>query len=239
MRVDYARRSKIDVNHRYQDNKARGWPGWPSRMDEHKVIAARLEELVQEYGGRGGRMLEIGCGSGELTLLVPPTGLFREIHALDLSEVAIEWAREKAKERGLAIEFRVGNIVHLDGIADESFELVVACACIHWIIGDDRRDCLANVHRVLRPSGRLYVWTQCRSAHMERDHSGEDVYFDPESSLVIRHGMPYFHLKTPAEVLSEIGKAGLDVLHWELGPPPWDADPGDQGPLAVVAAKPA
>jgi len=239
MRVDYTRRSQVDVNHRYRDHKARGWPGWPSRMDEHEQIAIRLEELVQQYGGRDGRMLEIGCGSGELTLLVVSKGLFGEIHAVDISEVAIDWAREKARDTGLSVQFRVGNIVDLDGIADASFDVVVACACLHWIIGDDRRDCLANVCRVLRQSGRLYVWTQCKSAHSERDHTGDDAQFDPESGLVVRHGMPYFHLKTPAEVLSEIGEAGLDVLHWELGPPPWDADPGDQGPLIVVAAKPA
>jgi len=237
MRADHLRRLKGDVNQRYRDHKAKGWPGWPSRTDEHEQAAIRLEELVQQYGGRDGRMLEIGCGSGELTLLVASKGLFREIYAVDISEVAIGWAKEKATGSGLTVQFQVGDIANLDGIADESFDVVVACACLHWIIGDDRRDCLRSVCRVLRPSGRFYVWTQCRSAHSERDYTGEDVRFDPDSGLVIRHGMPYFHLKTPTEVLSEIREAGLDVLHWEMGPPPWDADPEDQGPLIVVAAK--
>ena len=239
MRMDYVQRSEAWVNAHYVRTKARGGVGWADIPDLNIVAADRLAGLVRDYGACGGRMLEIGCGAGDISVLLAPKGLFNEIVGTDISETAIAWAQEKAKQSPVPMSFRVDNMVHLREFADDSFDAVVACACLHWIIGDDRRDCLASVHRVLNPGGRFYVWTSGRSTEVIEPSNAEgEIYFEPESGLLIRNGLPYFHLKLPEEVLSEIGDAGLNILHWEVDSRREDDDPYFSGPLIVVAAKP-
>ena len=236
MRMDYEHRSKAWVDDHYRRTKARGGVGWADISDKNRQAAKRLASLVREHGTLGGRMLEIGCGAGDISLLVSPEGLFDEIHGVDISEDAIAWAREKAKGSHPAISFHVGNIVDLSDFASASFDAVVAFACLHWVIGDDRRGCLASVCRVLKPGGRFYVWTSCRSTEVLEPYAGGDG-FDPERNLLIRNGLPYFHLKPPEEVLDEIREAGLDMLYWELGEREEDDSPYFSGPLILVAAK--
>jgi SAM-dependent methyltransferase len=237
--MDYVQRSEAWVNAHYVRTKARGGVGWADIPDLNIVAADRLAGLVRDYGACGGRMLEIGCGAGDISVLLAPKGLFNEIVGTDISETAIAWAQEKAKESPVPMSFRVDNMVHLREFADDSFDAIVAVACLHWIIGDDRADCLANVRRVLKPGGRFYVWTSGRSTEViEPSSPTGESYFDPESGLLIRNGLPYFHLKLPEEVLSEIGSAGLMVLYSELGERDQDDGLYFSGPLIVVAAKP-
>jgi cyclopropane fatty-acyl-phospholipid synthase-like methyltransferase len=238
MRADYKRLAEVDVDRRYREGRARGKPGWAD--GGYEDIVSQLEGLLHEYGPHGGRMLEIGCGAGNIVLLAAQKGLFDEICGVDISEAAIAWAKEKAAESGLAVNFQVGNAVDLSDFPDACVDVVVAAGFLNWIIGDDRRDCLANVHRVLEKGGRCYVWTPCRSAKVvtERYYTEDDIYFDPESCLVMRHGLPYFHLKRPEEILVEITDVGLDVLHWELRDKVGDDAPYWGGTLLVVAAKP-
>jgi cyclopropane fatty-acyl-phospholipid synthase-like methyltransferase len=236
--MDYEQRSKAWVDEHFRRVKARGGVGWADVSYKNREAARRLAALVREHGSPGGRMLEIGCGAGDISLLVAPEGLFDEIHGVDISEDAIAWAREKAERSGRAICFHVGNMVDLREFASASFDAVVAFACLHWIIGDDdRRECLASVSRVLKPGGRFYVHTSCRSAEVIEGYQGGDG-FDPARNLIIRNGLPYFHLKPLAEVLEEIGAAGLDVAYWELGEREEDDSAYFSGPLLVVAAKP-
>ena len=237
MRMDYEQRSKAWVDEHYRTVKARGGVGWADISDKNELAAERLARLVREQGTLGGRMLEIGCGAGDISLLLAPERLFDEIHGVDISEEAIAWAREKAKASQLPMWFHVGNMVDLRDFASASFDAVAAFACLHWVIGDDRRECLASVNRVLKPGAHFYVHTSCRSDAVIEGYQGGDG-FDPARNLIIRDGLPFFHLKPPEEVLGEIGEAGLEVVHWELGEREEDDSPYFSGPLIVVAAKP-
>jgi SAM-dependent methyltransferase len=236
--MDYEQRSKAWVDEHFRTVKARGGVGWADVSYKNREAAKRLAALVREHGSVGGRMLEIGCGAGDISLLVAPEGVFDEIHGVDISEDAIAWAREKAEKSGRAIEFHVGNMVDLRDFESDSFDSVVASACLHWIIGDDdRRACLASVNRLLKPGGRFYVHTSCRSTDVIEEYGGGDG-FDPARNLFIRNDLPCFHLKLPEEVLAEIGAAGLEVVYWELGKREEDDSAYFSGPLILVAAKP-
>ena len=97
--MDYEHRSKAWVDAHYRNSEARGGVGWADLPARTEQAADRLDQLVREYGPPGGRMLEIGCGAGDISLLLAPRGLFDEIRGVDISEAAITWANRPPPSR--------------------------------------------------------------------------------------------------------------------------------------------
>jgi SAM-dependent methyltransferase len=96
------------------------------------------------------RVLEIGCGDGAYAALhAASRGL--SVTALDVSPVAIEHAREKAEQQGLAdrIEFAVMNAEELD-LPASAFELVCGTGVLHHL---DLRRAVGELSRVSTADG--------------------------------------------------------------------------------------
>jgi 2-polyprenyl-3-methyl-5-hydroxy-6-metoxy-1,4-benzoquinol methylase len=73
-------------------------------------LAKLLRRLLRDAGITGRDVLELGCGRGELSLELVDDGA-TSVTGVDLSHDAIEYARRRAAERGLArrTDFRTGN----------------------------------------------------------------------------------------------------------------------------------
>lgn len=109
------------------------------------------------------KVLDVGCGPGQLSIRLAQRGL--HVTGLDLDERMIERARANA-ERALwdrpdgaddapMPDFMVGSAAALP-FPDESFDIVVSTMSVHhW---DDPVDGLAEIARVLRPTGRALIW---------------------------------------------------------------------------------
>ena len=68
-----------------------------------------LEQLFAELGLAGRRVLDLGCGSGQVSLLAASMGA--QVHAIDVAPRMIEIARESARRAGLAgITFSEGDV---------------------------------------------------------------------------------------------------------------------------------
>ena len=93
---------------------------------------------VAEWGGLVEPVLDSGCGTGEHALLAASMGL--EVKGVDVSQEAIERARAKARQRGLAAEFVVGDVLALDRIErlEPPFRTVVDIGCFHTFANADR-----------------------------------------------------------------------------------------------------
>jgi SAM-dependent methyltransferase len=115
------------------------------------------QAFAEEHFPSPGRLIDLGCGTGRLTVPFAQRGFW--VLGVDLSEPMLEVAEVKARKNGVAIHRLKANIVELDALRDCSFDYA---ACLFSTLGmiagpDARRRVIRHVHRVLRPGGRFVL----------------------------------------------------------------------------------
>jgi ubiquinone/menaquinone biosynthesis C-methylase UbiE len=113
--------------------------------------------LVQALAVQPGeRVLDIGCGTGTLSVLLAehtPAGL---VAGLDIDPAILFVAQRKAATAGAAVALTQGSAAVLP-YADASFACVASSLMFHHLPTPLKRAMLAEVRRVLAPGGRLRV----------------------------------------------------------------------------------
>ena len=119
--------------------------------------AAFKQRLVQQAGIEAGhRVLDLGAGTGTLTLLVKRLHPEAEVVGLDGDEQVLAIARAKAEQAALAVSFDRGLASDLP-YPDHSFDRVLSSLVFHHLTRDQKERALREVRRVLRPGGELHV----------------------------------------------------------------------------------
>jgi ubiquinone/menaquinone biosynthesis C-methylase UbiE len=115
-----------------------------------------LVELVRarELNRGRGRVLDVGCGTGENALYLAGNGF--SVSGVDLSSRAIAAARAKAVERRRNIDFRTGNALSLE-FKDSVFDNVIDSGLFHTFPDDDRPVYAREMARVLVTRGRYFM----------------------------------------------------------------------------------
>lgn len=110
------------------------------------AFVPQLAEGVVEWldARPGERILDLGCGDGQLTARIAETGV--QIHGVDASPAMVAAARA----RGVAADEAAAERLPFP---DASFDAVFSNAVLHWVRGQD--EMMAEVHRVLKPGGRF------------------------------------------------------------------------------------
>ncbi|MBI4498086.1 MAG: class I SAM-dependent methyltransferase [Chloroflexi bacterium] len=98
------------------------------------------------------RMLDVGCGTGFLALLLAELG--HQVDGIDLATEMLERARAKAAAAGLTVYFQTGDAEAPDA-PDGTYDLVVERHVI-WTLPDPPR-AVRSWLRVLRPGGRMVL----------------------------------------------------------------------------------
>jgi ubiquinone/menaquinone biosynthesis C-methylase UbiE len=151
------------------------------RMDEDEGLKSQMEKMVPSYDsymkkmtfGReralrettiglarikpGDSVLEIGCGTGTLTLAAKrqagPTG---RVFGIDIIPGMIEASQRKAAQARENITFQLASIDAIPFSADQ-FDVVMCSFMIFHMSETVRGKGMAEIHRVLKPQGRLLV----------------------------------------------------------------------------------
>jgi len=105
-------------------------------------------------GAFTGAVLDAGCGTGENTLHVASLGL--SVLGVDVVEMALAIARQKAADRGIKVEFAPADAFHLERLG-RKFETVLDCGLFHTFDGDERPRYVASLASVTALGGTLYV----------------------------------------------------------------------------------
>jgi ubiquinone/menaquinone biosynthesis C-methylase UbiE len=164
-----------------------------SARAEHYVTSAthadpdRLAHLVDLVGPRPGwRALDVGTGTGHTAFAFAPAVGW--VVGVDLTEEMLRRAERVRKDRGYGnVELRVADVHHMPFAADE-FDLVTCRRAAHHF--SDIRRALGEMHRVLKPGGRLLIDDRASPDDDEVDEVLHrlDVLHDPSHVRQYRAG---------------------------------------------------
>ena len=119
----------------------------------HRSVA----EDVAAAAPTGGMVLDAGCGSGRLAVLIARRRPDLQVRGVDLERGMVEVATQRAEQENLAsrVHFTVGDLADLP-LPDDSVDLIVSTASLHhWA---DVGAVIASLGRVLRPGGKMWIY---------------------------------------------------------------------------------
>ena len=125
-----------------------GTPPWDVGHPQAPFVA------LAEAGKLTGQTLDVGCGTGEHVLLAAQHGA--EAMGVDISDLAIRRAREKAETRGLSVTLQVGDVLHLEDLGRQ-FDAVTDCGVFHVFTDHERALLVRGLRSTLRPGGVYYM----------------------------------------------------------------------------------
>jgi arsenite methyltransferase len=126
------------------------------RLYSTRDVLRRRELVRAAVGARSGdRVLDVGCGPGfYITELLEAVGREGAVVGVDISADMLAVAAKRAAGHG-NVEFHEAGAASLP-VPDASFERAVCVQVLEYV--RDVPAALAEMHRVLRPGGRMLVW---------------------------------------------------------------------------------
>jgi trans-aconitate 2-methyltransferase len=161
----------------------------------------------------GGRAVDLGCGTGELTVELHDRIGSAETVGVDNSPEMLRGA-EEVHHRG--VTFRAGDIAPFEDRG--AWDVVLANASLQWV--PDHADVLARWTASLRPGGQLAVQVPANSDHPSHRLSSE-LALDPEFVDAFGEGEdppadPVLSVLRPEEYAVLLDRLGYEQQHVRL-----------------------
>ena len=122
-------------------------PDWPGEIDFYRDMAIEVKE-------HGGSVLEVGCGTGRVTLQLAEEGI--STVGMDLSPAMLNIARQKSQELP-NVRWVEGDMLAFD--LEECFDLIVipGHSFQFMLTPEDQVACLNCIRQHLTPRGKLIL----------------------------------------------------------------------------------
>ena len=113
--------------------------------------------LIEQADIRAGqRVLDLGCGTGTLAIMVKQKHPSAEVAGLDADPDMLKVARYKSSQAKAPVKFDVGFTNNLP-YPDQTFDRVLSSIMIHHLKTPDKKKTAQEVFRVLKPGGQLHI----------------------------------------------------------------------------------
>ena len=121
-----------------------------------REAAFKLRLIARARIQPGERVLDLGCGTGTLALMIKGAVLEAAVTGIDGDPEVLSIARRKATRKGASVEWDEGLAFGLP-YSDGSFDVVVSSLVIHHLTGADKLRAFREVRRILRPGGAFHI----------------------------------------------------------------------------------
>lgn len=169
----------------------------------HEMKRAVVHEIRS-----GSFVLEIGCGTGELAVMLARSGAI--VEGFDLSPSMVETARERIKAANLQDRVKIYQmgVDGMDSLAATTYGAVVSTLVFSELTDSERRFALKHAFRILNPGGLLVVADEV----WPRTKSGRIIHALSRLPLLILTYLVSRAATTPlADLAGEVTSAGFIV----------------------------
>ena len=112
--------------------------------------------IEQAHIEPGQCVLDLGCGTGTLTVLIKTLHPEADVAGVDGDSEVLDLAKAKAERADVNIKWDHGLAFELP-YPDQFFDRVLTSLMLHHLTSDNKRRAFREVLRVLRPGGELHI----------------------------------------------------------------------------------
>lgn len=125
-----------------------GRPPWDTGL-----TPPELQAFIQTHPP--GRALDLGCGTGVNAMTLAQAGW--QVIGVDFVPQAIHRARQRARQAGLVVDFRLEDVTQLRSVSG-AFDLILDIGCFHSLSLAGKQAVSRRVNELLKPGGSFLMY---------------------------------------------------------------------------------